>query len=91
MQAVTHVFSGLQANDIIDTSTYFGELKVVDITFINQGTADVFINSNFKLITDKALQIECNYPYVDCTTYNIVFRGAGLKNLVIIAKCIKEK
>jgi hypothetical protein len=87
MQAVKHVFSNFQANAQIDTASFFGKMKVVDITFINQGTAPVRLNKNLTLTTDKSLQIECNFPYVDCTTYEIVF-GAGTRYLVVIAKCI---
>ena len=57
-----------------------------DITFFNQGTAPVLLNSAITLPQGSSIVFSANNGEIDRTLYNISFSGAGTQRLVVFRK-----
>lgn len=73
-----------------DFQTYVQSGQVLancaEITFINQGTSSVVINSTLTLTTNQSLSCNGNRYEFDRTPYTIRFDNTGMNNLVVIRK-----
>lgn len=57
---------------------------VVGLQFINKGESEAEINGVFVLEQGESLTIPIAYPYNDCSEYKVVFKTAGVNNLIVI-------
>lgn len=57
-----------------------------DITFYNNGTANVIVNQAITLLPNQSIAFSANADEMDVTKYSISFSGAGTKSCTVIRK-----
>jgi hypothetical protein len=78
----------IQYNIVFKTLVQSGYVNsnCAEITFINNGTADVTINSGLTLSETQSIAIGGNDCEIDTTKYNIVFASTGIPKCIVVQK-----
>jgi hypothetical protein len=91
MKPLKDKFIIVQEDTELETTTLGGDgNRVIDVLFVNKGTAPVTINKFLELSTGESFRSESIYPYFNCSIYDIAFR-AGTKKLIVVAKVLNSK